>query len=111
TSINSNQVIQFLYEFDKLNEHKIPHVEAVNHLGWVDDSTFISNPDESPIFLDISNSLQEVASAFHERGTFEGWIEGIRPYIEAQNHVPNFPLCRAVISSYFASVLLPIVGH
>jgi uncharacterized protein (DUF927 family) len=102
TSVNAKHVVQFLYEFDKLNESRVPHSEAVNHLGWITDTVFVTNPDESPVFLDIPKSLREIAGAYHSHGSLEKWREGITPYLD-------FPLCRATIMSFFGSVLLELV--
>lgn len=113
SSANKKQVVQFLQAFYNLNELDIHYLEAINHLGWTDETftTFIASPEDTHgLYFDVHGQLREAANALKAKGTLEGWIEGVKPYVKANEEGQAvYPIARAVIDAYFASPLLPIL--
>lgn len=115
SSENARNIVRFLDAFTRLNRMEIPRKESVNHFGWVDKDfkTFIASPEDAQaqgLYLDLSDGMRKYAEALHEYGTLEGWIEGMKTYLAVDEEgQPAFPIARAVIDSYFASPLLPII--
>lgn len=75
---------------------KLPHRKSVSHLGWVD-GKFI--PYDDLISLDSGREHMDIVSALEEKGTFEEWVEFVRP-------LRKNIFMRMVLNASFASILL-----
>lgn len=102
TSENSKVLVKFLGELLDENMELIEISRSVSQMGWHGEK-FLPYLSED-LVLDIDSSGQRWQSSYHEKGSFEKWKEGMKPYRD--NYIFRF-----ILSSSFAAPLLKILNH
>ena len=100
TSENAKMVVQFLAELESENIDVIKQEVTTSVFGWQDDGSFL--PGTSTYTLDVDSSLQKWADAYSQSGTYEEWLEMMRPHRQ-RNHF------RFILASAFAAPLLNLL--
>jgi putative DNA primase/helicase len=101
TSENAKQVVKFLGALEAENIDLIPMNDSTSTLGWQPGRRFLPGHDKG-ITLDIDPSQRGMAAAYCQNGTFERWIERMRPH-RARNKF------RFILAASFAAPLLRIL--
>lgn len=96
---DSRAVEKWLAEFEAENVHRIPSEQLARWLGWQDDGTFVSSPEDG-IKVDTAFEEQRGPARAHARkGTLEGWQETVA-------HLTPFPVPRVAVAAALAAPLL-----
>lgn len=101
TSENAKQVVRFLGALEAENIDLIPVHDSTSTLGWQPGRRFLPGHDKG-ITLDIDPSQRGMAAAYCRNGTFERWIERMKPH-RARNKF------RFILAASFAAPLLRIL--
>lgn len=101
TSENARQVVRFLGALEAENIDIIPRVDSTATFGWKPGRRFIPG-HSGGLELDIDPSQRSLAAAYCKNGTFERWIERMRPH-RARNKF------RFILAAAFTAPLLRIV--
>ena len=101
TSENAKQVVKFLGALEAENIDLIPMHDSTSTLGWQPGRRFLPGHDRG-IILDIDPTQRNMAAAYCQNGTFERWIERMRPH-RARNKF------RFILAASFAAPLLRIL--
>ncbi|WP_327337371.1 DUF927 domain-containing protein [Streptomyces sp. NBC_01324] len=100
---DARAVEKWLAEFEAENVHRIPSEQLARWLGWQDDGTFVSSPDDG-IKVDVQFEEQRGPARAHApTGTLEGWKETVGALAE-------FPVPRVAIAAALAAPLLRPLG-
>ncbi|MDH6435575.1 hypothetical protein M2158_004052 [Streptomyces sp. SAI-144] len=100
---DSRAVEKWLAEFEAENVHRIPSEQLARWLGWQDDGTFVSSPEDG-IKVDTAFEEQRGPARAHARkGTLEGWQETVA-------HLTPFPVPRVAVAAALAAPLLKPLG-
>lgn len=101
TSENAKQVVRFLGALEAENIDIIPKVDSTSTFGWKPGRRFIPGHGGG-LELDIDPSQRSLAAAYCKNGTFERWIERMRPHRERNKF-------RFILAAAFTAPLLRIV--
>ncbi len=101
TSENAKNVVRFLEALEAENIDVIEKAESTSTFGWQTNGRFLPGHGDD-IVLDIDPSLRGWAAAYHTAGTFEDWIELMRPHRERDKF-------RFILAASFAAPLLKIL--
>lgn len=101
TSENAKMVVRFLSALEAENVDVIPKVDATSTFGWQPGGRFIPGRDQG-IVLDIDPSQKNMALAYTQNGSMEGWIQTMREH-------RNRNKFRFIMAAAFAAPLLRIV--
>ncbi|MFD6432850.1 DUF927 domain-containing protein [Streptomyces venezuelae] len=100
---DARSVEKWLAEFEASNVHRIPSEQLARWLGWQDDGTFVSSPEDG-IKVDTAFEEQRGPARAHARkGTLEGWQDTIA-------RLADFPVPRVAIAAALAAPLLKPLG-
>ncbi|WP_263170647.1 DUF927 domain-containing protein [Streptomyces sp. SCSIO ZS0520] len=100
---DARAVEKWLAEFEAENVHRIPSEQLARWLGWQDDGTFVSSPDDG-IKVDTAFEEQRGPARAHTRkGTLEGWQTTVAG-------LAAFPVPRVAIAAALAASLLKPLG-
>ncbi|AZM54140.1 hypothetical protein DMA15_17480 [Streptomyces sp. WAC 01529] len=100
---DARAVEKWLAEFEASNVHRIPSEQLARWLGWQDDGTFVSSPEDG-IKVDTAFEEQRGPARAHARkGTLEGWQDTIAC-------LADFPVPRVAIAAALAAPLLKPLG-
>ena len=98
TSSIASDWIDFLYSLEVLNEEVIPVRFTTNHLGWIDDKSFmpfIKNDYE----LDVKEDVQTWIDSLKIKGNINDWIK-------VTSKFRNNEIFRFILAASFAAPLL-----
>lgn len=101
TSENARKVVQFLGALEAENIDLIPKNDSTGTFGWQPGKRFIPGHADG-ITLDIDPSQRGMAVAYCTAGSFDRWIEQMRPHRERERF-------RFILAASFAAPLLRIV--
>lgn len=100
---DARAVEKWLAEFEAGNVGRIPSEQLARWLGWQDDGTFVSSPEDG-IKVDVPFEEQRGPARAHARkGTLEGWQETVA-------HLAGFPVPRVAVAAALAAPLLKPLG-
>lgn len=100
---DARAVEKWLAEFETNNVGRIPSEQLARWLGWQDDGTFVSSPEDG-IKVDVPFEEQRGPARAHARkGTLDGWRDTLA-------HLANFPVPRVAIAAALAAPLLKPLG-
>jgi len=96
-------VEKWLAEFEANNIGKIPSEKLARWLGWQDDGSFVSSPEDGTKVDVVYEEMRGVAKAHGRKGTFAGWQDTAKG-------LAGFPVPRVVIAAALAAPLLRHLG-
>ncbi|MFD7516056.1 DUF927 domain-containing protein [Streptomyces niveus] len=100
---DARAVEKWLAEFEAANVGRIPSEQLARWLGWQDDGTFVSSPEDG-IKVDVPFEEQRGPARAHTRkGTLGGWKETVA-------HLEPFPVPRVAVAAALAAPLLKPLG-
>ncbi|GAA4663048.1 DUF927 domain-containing protein [Streptomyces youssoufiensis] len=100
---DARAVEKWLAEFEAGNVGRIPSEQLARWLGWQDDGTFVSSPEEG-IKVDVPFEEQRGPARAHARkGTLDGWQDTVR-------HLADYPVPRVAVAAALAAPLLKPLG-
>ena len=102
TSLNSSEWINFLSKLEQENYDKIPTIQTIDRLGWVNDKIFIPYVN-GDVVLDAEENSMSWLSGYKRSGTLEKWVEIMKP-------LRSNDIFRAVLASGFVPPLLRYIG-
>lgn len=100
TSNTAKYLVDYLSDFESINEAIIPKRTTINRLGWIDDKTFIPY-NKNNFELDINDSSYTWVKALNESGTLNEWVETMKP-------LRNNNVFRFILATSFAAPLLKL---
>lgn len=100
---DARAVEKWLAEFETGNFGRIPSEQLARWLGWQDDGTFVSSPEDG-IKVDVPFEEQRGPARAHARkGTLDGWRDTIA-------QLAGFPVPRVAVAAALAAPLLKPLG-
>ncbi|MFJ1581755.1 DUF927 domain-containing protein [Streptomyces sp. NPDC088197] len=100
---DARAVEKWLAEFEAANVHRIPSEQLARWLGWQDDGTFVSSPEDG-IKVDVAFEEQRGPARAHApKGSLDAWKETIAQLAE-------FPVPRVAVAAALAAPLLRPLG-
>jgi hypothetical protein len=100
---DARAVEKWLAEFEAANFGRIPSEQLARWLGWQDDGTFVSSPEDG-IKVDTPFEEQRGPARAHARkGTLDGWRDTVA-------QLANFPVPRVAVAAALAAPLLKPLG-
>ncbi|MGW1595284.1 DUF927 domain-containing protein [Streptomyces sp. NPDC002343] len=100
---DARAVEKWLAEFEAANVGRIPSEQLARWLGWQDDGTFVSSPEDG-IKVDVPFEEQRGPARAHARkGGLDGWRETI-------GQLADFPVPRVAVAAALAAPLLKPLG-
>ncbi|MGJ5898582.1 DUF927 domain-containing protein [Streptomyces niveiscabiei] len=100
---DARAVERWLAEFEARNVGRIPSEQLARWLGWQDDGTFVSSPEDG-IKVDVPFEEQRGPARAHARkGTLDGWKETVA-------QLSGFPVPRVAVAAALAAPLLKPLG-
>jgi hypothetical protein len=100
---DARAVEKWLAEFEAENVHRIPSEQLARWLGWQDDGTFVSSPEDG-IKVDTAFEEQRGPARAHARkGTLEDWQATVA-------QLAGFPVPRVAVAAALAAPLLKPLG-
>jgi len=118
TSTNADEIIDYLFAYEKTNAHCVDKVEATHKLGWTPDMEgflwghqfFLGQkPDPSsgkqPVieFLGRDQGDEQIADGFCSKGGYREWISLV-------NDILIYPDVAFLLYASLATPLLPVLG-
>ncbi|MFF1417446.1 DUF927 domain-containing protein [Streptomyces sp. NPDC058280] len=100
---DARAVEKWLAEFESANVHRIPSEQLARWLGWQDDGTFVSSPEDG---IKVDTAFEEQrgpAKAHSTKGTLEAWKETVAG-------LTAFPVPRVAVAAALAAPLLRPLG-
>ena len=101
TSENAKQVVKFLSALEAENIDIIRKADSTSTFGWQEGKRFIPGHDKD-IVLDIDPSQRALAAAYCQNGTFNDWLEMMRPHRKRDKF-------RFILAAGFTAPLLRII--
>ncbi|WP_460067335.1 DUF927 domain-containing protein [Streptomyces sp. YKOK-I1] len=100
---DARAVEKWLAEFEARNVGRIPSEQLARWLGWQDDGTFVSSPEDG-IKVDVPFEEQRGPARAHARkGTLDGWRDTVA-------QLAAYPVPRVAIAAALAAPLLKPLG-
>ncbi|MFD4786565.1 DUF927 domain-containing protein [Streptomyces sp. NPDC058459] len=100
---DARAVEKWLAEFEAANFGRIPSEQLARWLGWQDDGTFVSSPEDG-IKVDVPFEEQRGPARAHARkGTLDGWRDTVA-------HLASYPVPRVAVAAALAAPLLKPLG-
>ncbi|QQC89863.1 DUF927 domain-containing protein [Streptomyces alfalfae] len=100
---DARAVEKWLAEFEAANFGRIPSEQLARWLGWQDDGTFVSSPEDG-IKVDTPFEEQRGPARAHARkGTLDGWRDTVA-------QLEGFPVPRVAVAAALAAPLLKPLG-
>jgi pyruvate/2-oxoglutarate dehydrogenase complex dihydrolipoamide acyltransferase (E2) component len=100
---DARAVEKWLAEFEAANVDRIPSEQLARWLGWQDDGTFVSSPEDG-IKVDTAFEEQRGPARAHARkGTLEDWQATVA-------HLAAYPVPRVAVAAALAAPLLKPLG-
>lgn len=101
TSENAKHVVSFLSALEAENIDIIKKADSTGTFGWQSGQRFIPGYDKD-IVLDIDPSQRAMAAAYAQAGTFEKWLDLVKPHRARDKF-------RFILSASFTAPLLRIL--
>lgn len=101
-SNNGSEWVNFLSKLEQENYNKIPTLQTIDRLGWVDDKTFIPYASND-VILDADENSMSWLKGYRKSGTLETWIETMKGLRKNK-------IFRLVLASAFVPPLLRHIG-
>lgn len=102
TSLNSSEWINFLSKLEQENYDKMPTIQTIDRLGWVNDKIFIPFVS-GDVVLDAEENSMSWLRGYATSGTIEKWVETMEP-------LRSNDIFRVVLASGFVPPLLRYIG-
>ncbi len=102
TSNNNADWIEFLSKLEQENYDKIPTIQTIDRLGWVNDKIFIPYAS-GEVILDAEENSMSWLRGYAKSGTIEKWVEVMKP-------LRSNDIFRVVLASGFVPPLLRYIG-
>ncbi|MET9734319.1 DUF927 domain-containing protein [Streptomyces sp. NPDC006458] len=100
---DARAVEKWLAEFEAANFGRIPSEQLARWLGWQDDGTFVSSPEDG-IKVDVPFEEQRGPARAHARkGDLDGWRDAVA-------QLAGFPVPRVAVAAALAAPLLKPLG-
>lgn len=99
TSENAKLLVQYIHDVENLNYDRIPELNSVGRLGWIEDEGFAPYVDN--LVFDGNSSFEHFYNSVKPRGGTQQWIDFVKD-IRAEGNVPT----KIVLAASFASVLV-----
>ncbi|MEW1719807.1 DUF927 domain-containing protein [Streptomyces sp. NPDC093109] len=100
---DARAVEKWLAEFEAGNVGRIPSEQLARWLGWQDDGTFVSSPEDG-VKVDTAFEEQRGPARAHARkGTLEGWQDTVA-------QLASYPVPRVAVAAALAAPLLKPLG-
>jgi hypothetical protein len=100
---DARAVEKWLAEFEAENVHRIPSEQLARWLGWQDDGTFVSSPEDG-IKVDVPFEEQRGPARAHAtKGSLDTWKETI-------GQLAGYPVPRVAVAAALAAPLLRPLG-
>ncbi|MFM9594004.1 DUF927 domain-containing protein [Streptomyces scabiei] len=100
---DARAVEKWLAEFEAGNVGRIPSEQLARWLGWQDDGTFVSSPEDG-IKVDVPFEEQRGPARAHARkGTLDGWRDTVA-------QLAGYPVPRIAVAAALAAPLLKPLG-
>ncbi|MET8693600.1 DUF927 domain-containing protein [Streptomyces bauhiniae] len=100
---DARAVEKWLAEFEASNVGRIPSEQLARWLGWQDDGTFVSSPEDG-IKVDVPFEEQRGPARAHARkGTLDGWRDTVA-------QLAGYPVPRVAVAAALAAPLLKPLG-
>ncbi|MFH0243613.1 DUF927 domain-containing protein [Streptomyces sp. HK10] len=100
---DARAVEKWLAEFESANFGRIPSEQLARWLGWQDDGTFVSSPEDG-IKVDVPFEEQRGPARAHARkGSLDGWQNTVA-------QLADFPVPRVAVAAALAAPLLKPLG-
>lgn len=101
TSENAKLVVKFLGALEQENIDVLDLTESTSTFGWQTRNRFL--PGHAPdMVLDIPQNMSRWAAAYCKNGTFDGWLDAMRPHRERFRF-------RFILAAAFTAPLLKIL--
>ncbi|MFJ8109955.1 DUF927 domain-containing protein [Streptomyces sp. NPDC096132] len=100
---DARAVEKWLAEFEARNVGRIPSEQLARWLGWQDDGTFVSSPEDG---IKVDTPFEEQrgpARAHAKKGTLDGWKDTVA-------QLADFPVPRVAVAAGLAAPLLKPLG-
>lgn len=97
TSENAKALVRYLCDIEILNDDKIPEINSVERLGWIEDYGF--SPYVDNLVFDGSINFKHFFESVKQKGKLEKWIDIVKP-------LRSNPIVKILLASSFASVLV-----
>lgn len=98
TSENSRDLVRYLADIEHLNYEKIPEVNSVGRLGWIDDYGF--SPYGEDLIFDGEVTYKHFFESVKEHGKSDKWFDLVKKIRKGNVSA------RLILASSFASVLV-----
>ena len=102
TSENAKMVVRFLSTLEAENIDIITKADATSRFGWQPGGRFIPGGHDEDIVLDIDPNQRGMAAAYCQAGTYQQWVETMRPHRARDKF-------RFIMAAAFAAPLLRII--
>lgn len=102
-SENSRHLVRYLTDIESLNYDRIPEINSVGRLGWINDYGF--SPYVENLVFDGDTTFKHFFESVRSCGSYDKWLEIARS-VRAGNSIP----ARIVLAASFASVLVEKLG-
>lgn len=96
-------VERWLAEFEATNREQVPSEKLARWLGWQDDGSFVSSPEDGTKLDVVYEEQRGPAKAHRRKGTAAGWRETVA-------QLADYPVPRVVIAASLAAPLLHPLG-
>ena len=96
-------MVRYLTDIEALNYDKIPELNSVGRLGWIDDYDF--SPYVDNLVFDGETSFKHFFESVRACGKYEKWLE-VADIVRHGSSVP----ARIMLAASFASVLVELCG-
>src|SRR5690606_32611234 len=104
SSETAKLLVQYLFDFERVNLDRLPLVKSVSHMGWAGQN-FLPGA-EGDVTLDVDDDGSAlVVSGYSPSGDFAEW----RREVELIRN--NHPIARFMLSASFAAPLLKLVNQ
>lgn len=104
SSGNASNIVKYLYDYESVNDSKIPFVKSSSRMGWVGKEFFPYKFSNEIVFESEYKEAANVIDSACECGSLEKWIKNAKLLRES-------PFGRFVLASSFSATLLKILNH
>ena len=109
-SENSKHLVKYFTDVESMNYDRIPEVNSVSRLGWIEECGF--SPYVDNLVFDGDRNYKHFFESVSQKGKFDKWVNGVKEIRRRGNKITNM-----MLSASFASVLvnicdaLPFIVH
>ncbi len=104
SSGNASDIVKYLYDYESVNDSKIPFVKSISRMGWVGKEFFPYKFSSEIVFESEYKEAANVIDSTCECGSLETWIKNAKLLRES-------PFGRFILASSFSAPLFKILNH